>query len=59
MNRDTFTEMLERELQLQHRPFSRADVIRFVEDCWSMIEDAPDVARWAEEFRRATAGVMA
>lgn len=59
MDHDDFTAALEAELQLHGRPFSRLDVLDFSEACWSMIEDNPDPARWAEPFRQATAGVMA
>lgn len=37
---------------LQHRPvaFSRATAIAFVESCWELIADDPDVWYWSEPF---------
>ena len=57
MNRTDFTAALELDLQLTG-PFGRAAVLRFVEDCWGMIEDSPDPVRWAEAFHQATAEAM-
>ncbi len=50
MNRDNFTHALEAELQLAGRPFSRAAMLAFVDDCWSLIADNLDVGQWADEI---------
>jgi len=45
------------EIVLQHRrvAFSRAAAIAFVESCWELIEDKPDVWEWSERFIEAGA----
>ncbi len=42
---------------LQHRriAFSRAAAIDFVESCWELIADDPDVWEWSERFIEAGA----
>jgi hypothetical protein len=50
MTRVEFVEALESELQLHAEPFSRANVLAFVEGAWPLIEDDPDPGRWAREF---------
>jgi len=41
----------------QHRrvPFVRAAAIAFVESCWELIADDPDVWNWSERFVEAGA----
>jgi hypothetical protein len=43
------------ESVLQHRcvSFSRATAIAFVESCWEVIADDPDVWEWSERFVEA------
>jgi hypothetical protein len=50
MTQADFTLALEQELQLQGRPFSRADLIDFAVSGWPLILENPDVATWAREF---------
>ena len=40
------------ESVLQHRPvaFSRAAAIAYVESCWELIADDPDVWTWSDRF---------
>jgi hypothetical protein len=53
MTRPEFLAALESELQQRGRPFSRADVLAFVEACWPLVADDPSPARWAAEFAAA------
>jgi hypothetical protein len=48
-----FLAALESELQQRGRPFSRADVLAFVEAAWPLVEDDPSPGRWAGEFAAA------
>jgi hypothetical protein len=50
MTRPDFLAALEAELQARGRPFSRADVLAFVEACWPLIEETPVIGYWASEF---------
>jgi hypothetical protein len=48
-----FVEALEHELQFRGMPFTRAELLAFVVSAWTLIEDDPDVGRWAWEFLEA------
>lgn len=45
-----FLHSLESVLQYRSTVFSRAAAITFVESCWELIADEPDVWFWAERF---------
>jgi hypothetical protein len=53
-----FLASLESALQHRRVAFSRAAAIVFVESCWELIADNPDVWYWSERFIEA-AGVEA
>ena len=55
---DDFRHALEGVLQHRRVAFSRAAAIAFVESCWSLIEDDPDVDTWADRFVEAGAVMM-
>jgi hypothetical protein len=40
-------------------PFSRADLLAFVEDVWAVAEEDPDAVRWAERFVESMGSPMA
>jgi hypothetical protein len=48
-----FLHALEQVLQQRRLPFSRAAAIAFVESCWELIDDDPDVWVWTERFCEA------
>lgn len=50
MNPSEFLRSLESVLQHRRTVFSRAAAIAFVESCWELIDDEPDVWFWAERF---------
>ena len=50
-----FLQALERILQHRRIALSRAATIAFVESCWELIADDPDVERWADLFIKAGA----
>ncbi len=50
-----FLPVLEAALRQRRVPFSRAAAIAFVESCWELIEDDPDVWEWSERFVEASA----
>jgi hypothetical protein len=45
-----FLNSLEQVLQQRRLPFSRAAAIAFVESCWELIDDDPDVWAWSDRF---------
>jgi hypothetical protein len=45
-----FLHSLETVLQHRRVSFARAAAIAFVESCWELIEDDPDVWYWSERF---------
>ncbi len=54
MSYTVVVESLERELQIWGVSFSLADLLEFVSSSWSLIEDDPDMRRWAGKFIEAT-----
>jgi len=50
MTQADFVALLEQELRLRGVGFSRADVLEFVASIWTLAEEDPDPARWAQEF---------
>jgi hypothetical protein len=50
-----FLSSLESVLQHRRVAFSRAAAIVFVESCWELIADDPDVWEWSERFIEAGA----
>ncbi len=50
-----FLSSLESVLQNPRVAFSRATAIIFVESCWELIADDPDVWYWSEQFIEAGA----
>ena len=48
-----FLHSLESVLQSRRVAFSRAAAIAFVESCWELIEDEPDVWEWSNRFIEA------
>jgi len=55
MTPNDFLHSLESVLQNRRVSFSRAAEIAFVESCWELIADDPDVWYWAERFIEAGA----
>ncbi len=53
MTPSDFLQSLESILQSRRMAFSRAAAIAFVESCWHLIEDEPDVWFWSERFVEA------
>jgi hypothetical protein len=45
-----FLQALEQVLRQRRLPFSRAAAIAFVESCWQLIDDDPDVWFWSDRF---------
>jgi hypothetical protein len=45
-----FLHALEQVLRQRRLPFSRAAAITFVESCWELIDDDPDVWSWSDRF---------
>jgi hypothetical protein len=52
-----FLHSLEEVLRQRRLPFSRAAAIAFVESCWELIDDGPDVWFWSERFVDANGAV--
>lgn len=50
MTHADFLTALEHQLQLRGIAFSRAALVVFVESCWPLIEDDPNVEFWSQEF---------
>jgi len=48
-----FLQSLESVLQHRRVAFSRAAAIAFVESCWGLIADDPDVWYWSDRFTEA------
>jgi hypothetical protein len=55
MTQADFLASLESALQHRRVTFSRAAAIAFVESCWELIADDPDVWEWSERFVEAGA----
>jgi hypothetical protein len=53
MTQTDFTQALESKVQLQGLPFDRAALLAFVASVWTLTEDDPEAARWAEAFLEA------
>jgi hypothetical protein len=53
MTPSDFLQSLESVLQHRRVAFSRAAAIAFVESCWELIADEPDVWYWCERFVEA------
>jgi hypothetical protein len=49
-----FVTGLEMELRLRAVPFDRGELETWAADVWSLVEDDPDVVRWAQAFLIAT-----
>jgi hypothetical protein len=45
-----FLTLIEDCLRARFVPFDRAELLAFVEAAWTLIEDDPDVPRWAAQF---------
>lgn len=45
-----FLLSLESVLQQRRVAFSRVAAIAFVESCWTLIEDEPDIDAWTNRF---------
>jgi hypothetical protein len=50
-----FLQLLESVLQYRRVAFSRTAAIAFVESCWELIADVPDVWYWSERFQECGA----
>jgi hypothetical protein len=59
MNRSAFLTALAWQLTLQGVPYVRPDLEAFVDDVWPIVEEDPDVGRWAKEFLQARGPVWA
>jgi len=55
MTPQDFLQMLESALQHRRVAFSRAAASAFVESCWELIDDDPDVDSWADRFQESGA----
>jgi hypothetical protein len=51
-----FLNALEQVLRQRRLPFSRAGAITFVESCWELIDDDPDVWAWSDRFAECQGG---
>jgi hypothetical protein len=59
MTRDEFLLAVEQDLRSRGAPFEPRDLIAYVEGCWPLMQDNPDVPYWADRFleaRRLLAG---
>jgi hypothetical protein len=54
-----FITALARHLRTHAIPFTRGDLIAFVESCWVLIDDNPDLAHWCQQFRERLAACQA
>jgi hypothetical protein len=54
-----FTKSLERHLRTHGIPFARGDLIAFIEACWPLVEDRPEIAYWCERYRERLAARQA
>ena len=59
MTQDDFPLALESELQLQGRPFTRADLLAFAASVWPLAQDDPNPVTWAAEFLSQTEAARA
>jgi hypothetical protein len=50
MTQPEFTQALEQQLVQVGDPFTRAEVIAFVDDCWPLIDEDANPVLWAEPF---------
>jgi hypothetical protein len=50
-----FLPSLEQELQLLGVPHDRGELLAWIADAWPLIEDDPDVGRWAREYAEVRA----
>jgi hypothetical protein len=58
MTPEAFLHALEQVLRQRRLPFSRAAAIAFVESCWELIDDDPDVWFWSERFTETGSAVV-
>jgi hypothetical protein len=59
MTSDEFLRAVEQDLRSRGAPFDPRELTAYIEGCWPLIEDNPDVVYWAERFleaRRRLAG---
>jgi hypothetical protein len=56
MSKTEFFLAVERDLQLRHVPFDKAELVEFVRDVWPLVEADDTAERWAEAFLVARAG---
>jgi hypothetical protein len=54
MTRDEFLARLEEALRSRSVAVSRADLVRFLDAYWPLVECDPDPAKWAGQFPRET-----
>jgi hypothetical protein len=54
MTRDEFLAQLEEALRSRSVAVSRADLVRFLDAYWPLVEGDPDPAKWAGQFPRET-----
>jgi hypothetical protein len=54
-----FVRALESHLRTHAIPFTRGDLIVFVESAWPLVEDNPDLAHWCQQFRERLAACQA
>src|SRR5262245_12939906 len=55
-DRDAFLTALAHRLVEQGHPADVPDLALWVDSYWPLIEEAPDVERWADEYLQALAG---
>lgn len=48
-----FLPSLEQELHLLGVPHDRGDLVAWLDSVWPLVEDDPDVGRWAREYAEA------
>jgi hypothetical protein len=53
VTRDEFTQALEQDLRSRGAPFDPGRLTVYVETCWPLIQDNPDVGYWADRFLEA------
>jgi hypothetical protein len=53
MTTTDFLDSLAWQLTLLGVPYVRPDLQAFVDEVWSLVDDDPDVGRWADAFAEA------
>ncbi len=57
MTRDEFLSALRIDLRLHGVPFDPVDLRAWLDACWPLIAEEPDVLRWSEAYQEQLAEV--